>query len=722
MARPALVSVLIALAVFAWTHGPSVAQILRGGLGPAPSKIGDIGLALVRGSDLTGSFLSRRIDELDPGLADLVQLRAALDLAGGDDWAGAHAAIAGAHDTALQAFITWLDYRRDGTQASFVDIADFVARHPDWPQSRTLRRNAEAAIDIVFPGPDTTHLLEYFRRFPPLTGRGAMTYLRTRTVAFGNQGHTGEIRQTWINTDFMARDETHFLAQYGHVLTALDHASRLDRLAWERKTSAARRMYPHVDPGHVALAEARFALANGHGGVDRAIEAVPAALREDPALLYERLRWRRARDLDEGAAEILVAAPAVLERPDLWAAERNIMSRRALEEGNYAGAYELAGGHRLDRGARFAELEFLAGWIGLTYLDLERSALRRFTSLYHRTAMPISRARGAYWAGRAAAASGDDALARRWYEFAGRHPAVFYGQQALIELNRSLPPIDTGWQPGVADQAAFKASELVRIANALHALEEKEYTGVFLLAAGRSAATVPMRRLAARLAAALDQPHIAIAIVKHSIRRTGDVLEAGYPVLPLLHDADKAEPALILAVIRQESTFRRDAVSRAGARGLMQLMPGTAAHVARALGETYERGRLTTDQDYNIRIGVHFLTQLLQRYDGSYALAVAAYNAGPHRVDEWLETIGDPRIDAAGEMTDEMTAEMISAMRAAIDTQMHTDMLDWIESVPFAETRNYIQRVLEAVPVYRQILAASGATDDRHETLTAILQ
>lgn len=648
------------------------------------------------GSIVTGSDPAVRLLALDIRFdgftaADLDRLHQAIIFAGEDNWPAARSAVTSSTEPLFVSFIAWLEYRSDDGDARFSDIQNFLMSHAGWPEENRLRRNAEAAIGLDFPDTDRDEIADYFRRFPPLTATGLIANFENRAASPDLIPAPGEIQTAWIETDFSADDEASFLSQYESSLDQQTHIDRLDRLTWDRRGTAARRMYALVTPSDVALTKARLTLAGGYAGADQAIAAVPETLRENSALLYERLRWRRRNDLDDAAMEILANSPDMLAHPNKWARERRILSRRAYSEGNFEDAYTIAGGHGLDRGASFAELEFLAGWIAMTGLDRSATALTHFTSLYHNTTMPISRARGAFWAGRAAAMGGDTILANWWYGLAAGYPAVFYGQQALLELGRPLPLVATTPEPNRADAMAFDADEMNRLAGALHILGNPGYAAIFARAAGRNAVSPQQRVLAARKAITLGMPHIAVYIGKRSVRATGDVIASGYPVLAPPASSSNAhapELALILSIIRQESSFRTDAVSPAGARGLMQLMPSTANEISTRSGIAYNRALLTSDGDYNMRLGISLLGDLLEKYDGSYALAAAAYNAGGHRVDIWLDRFGDPRPGQAGSSI---------------------DLIDWIESIPFSETRNYVQRVLEAVLVYRQILTASAA-------------
>ncbi|MEE8247968.1 MAG: lytic transglycosylase domain-containing protein, partial [Alphaproteobacteria bacterium] len=356
--------------------------------------------------------------------------------------------------------------------------------------------------------------------------------------------------------------------------------------------------------------------------------------------------------------------------------ERAIQVRRALDEGAVTEAYRLAQEHKQSEGADFAEAEWLAGWIALRFLDEDRVAYGHFARLYDAVRFPISRARGAYWAGRSAESMGESKLARQWYALGAAHPTAFYGQLAALKLGDGPAlALDPDPSPGPEAVEAFNARELVRAVRLLAELGEKERLRPFIMRLNELAETPAEHALVALLAKSAGRADLAVASTKRSVRAGVVLAGAGYPVIGL-PAGGAPEPALLLAVARQESEFNPKAVSNRDARGLMQLLPATAKVVSRQLKLRYDKKKLTEDPWYNARLGSAFLAELIERHDGSYVLALAAYNAGPSRVKRWLKAYGDPR-----------TGEV--------------DALDWIELVPFAETRNYLHRVLEGLQVYR---------------------
>ena len=415
--------------------------------------------------------------------------------------------------------------------------------------------------------------------------------------------------------------------------------------------------------------------------MDRAIANVPSQLRDDPGLRFERLRWRRKQTEDLSAAPFLLEYKGPRPQPELWAREARILARRALAERDYRAAARLAANHTLDRGGGFAESEFLAGWVDLVLLNQPNAAEAHFDTLFNGVGFPISRARGAYWRARAAAARGNAQLAQEWYARAAQHPTTFYGQEAARELGRAIDTFAFSVPFDAEARAAFLDRELVQLVQRLHDLGANKRLRTFLLHLAGLAESAEERLLVAQLAHESDRPREAIRAIKRLSQLDNQVGIAGYPLVNIPGAATTPGPpdALVLAVIRQESGFDPTAISRADARGMMQLLPGTAKRVAQDLALPYRTSRLTSDPQYNIRLGRAYLAQMLERFGGSAPLALAAYNAGPHRVDRWLELFGDPRT-------------------------VQIDMIDWMESIPFAETRNYVQRVTEARRVYEYLL------------------
>jgi soluble lytic murein transglycosylase len=613
--------------------------------------------------------------------ADAKIAQTAFQAAAAGQWAKAELTARESKDPMLLKLVHWLGLVREGVPVPFFGVARFYEENHHWPMQTQLRRRVEESI-----GPDVppAAVIDWFHRHPPGSAIGRIRYAEALIATGAVERGKALIRDAWITGSFPKAQEKAILKRHGKFLSKDDHAQRLDRVLWDGKVEEARRLMWRVDPGHRALAEARLMLRHRQGNVDRLVARVPAELQRDPGLLYERARWRRVKGKYQEAREIFDDPPKDLERADLWWQERAILARRGVREGLVGDAYRLVKAHGLSpaQSAPYADAEWLAGWIALRFLQDPKTALEHFKAMHGAVVYPVSKARGAYWIGRAAEAMSDMREAETWYRAAATQSTVFYGQLAAAKLgshSRLKLPVEP--EPTSGEAQDFKAHELVRAARVLHALGYKDEVRPFVLQVAEVKDTPGWRRMAANLARALQREEVAIQVAKRASRGGVELSDSGYPTmrLPRLPADGKGralpESPLIFAVVRQESAFQVDAVSSAGARGLMQLMPKTASDTARALNISHNPARLS-DPDYNLRLGQAYLRDMIAEFGGSYVLALAAYNAGPKRAREWLKAHGDPR--------------------AGVE-----QAVDWIEMIPFEETRNYVQRVLENLQVYR---------------------
>ncbi|MQA66437.1 MAG: transglycosylase SLT domain-containing protein [Alphaproteobacteria bacterium] len=594
------------------------------------------------------------------------------------DWAKARALAAQTDEPVLSDLISWVRFTTRGEYMAFDEVTAFIEAHPDWPQMRDLRENAEEALNERVPD---ARVLAWFEKHPPITPKGAM-YVTEALMRTGETARAEDlVRRTWVEENFSAPMERTFYGRYSRLLRATDHERRIDRLLWDGRGWEARRLLRRIKSGYNAVAVARMRLRAYAGGVDWALRRVPDELSKDPGLVYERLRWRRRKGRDNEAIELLKDLPAVLPRPALVWYEQGILARRALREGKADLAYRLASDHRQQEGESFADAEFLAGFIALRHLNKPDVALAHFTRLFDGVNYPVSRARGAYWAGRSARELGDKPLAALWFELGTAHFTTFYGQLAAIELDNGRAvarPIPEA--PAVAETAAdtFARRDVVRAAQVVAQSPERDHFKSFVRHLVRLARTPEEHALASSIAIAAGRSDVAVWAAKDSLKEGVHLIDTGWPREPLPENRRGLEIGIVLALMRQESAFNPDAVSWAGARGLMQLMPATARKVAKGLGLPFSRERLLNDPAYNMAIGSTYFSQVLEEFSGSYALALAAYNAGPSRARRWLKDLGDFR---RGEI----------------------DAVDWIEMIPFDETRDYVQRVIENVQVYRAL-------------------
>ncbi len=611
--------------------------------------------------------------------ADQTIYREAFQAVRSGDWALAGQRADRGHERLLAKVLWWLNLRRNSSGASFADVTDFIAANPDWPGQMALRQHAEEAM----AGVSDRSLGQWFDRFAPVTPAGKFKQADIWIAQGREQEGVARIREVWIKSDFTAFEEKSVLQRYHHVLRAEDHWARLDRLLWDGEVEAARRMMARVDPDHRALADARLRVAAMEPGVERLMARLPPALQNDPGLLFERMRWRTRKEHYDDAIALLDQPPRDLVRPLAWAGERQILARHALAVGDISVAYRLAAHHGLTSGQTFAELEFLAGWVALRFLREPNVAYNHFVRLYDEVKLPVSVARGAYWAARAAEAMGYHQLAGAWYGTAAAQVTTYYGQLAATALGEpNIVHSVTEPKPTAAETAAFDKRELVQVMRALAQVGANDYIGPFARRVSQLAQVPADHVLLAHLVIKLDRPDIAIAVAKKASYAGVTLLDEGYPLTPL-PPGGGAERPLVLAMTRQESAFDHGAVSSAGARGMMQLMPATASHIAKTLHMPFSESRLLTDSHYNIILGRQYLDGLLGDFSGSYVLAIATYNAGPSRVRQWIRDYGDPRAK-------------------------NTDVVDWVESIPVGETRNYVQRVLENLQIYRLRLGGRG--------------
>lgn len=599
-----------------------------------------------------------------------------------DRWKEARRLADMAKEPLLGKVIQWLDLGRPGPGRSFDEMTRFLKANPEWPLRETLTAQAERTMPETYP---TAAVLGWFGAHDPLTAQGSIKLLgalradrqfeRARKVAI----------LAWTTEDFSLDQENTFLLRFGDMITMADHVVRLDRLLWEDKRDQAVRMLKRVNSGHAALASARMRLRDQRITPDAATGLVPLALRDDAGLIYEMARVWRKKGQIERALALLDPPPANVSRPDLMWEELYRAARELLANGDVSAAYRLAAAHNADTGDAFVEGEWFAGWVALRYLNEPDVARKHFTNLYSGAKSVISKTRAAYWNGRAAEAKGDMAAATDWYRNAAKNVSIYYGQLAAARLTDPKHLVlDSGIRPSAGEKTAFAKHEMVKIVRLLSKVGQEERVRPFIMSMTARATKATDYALLASLAKSVKRDDLAIAVAKDARQKGYELAEYLFPTIKL--PAGKMpEPALVLAIIKQESAFDAKISSPAGALGLMQLMPTTARPLAKELGiKKLQEKKLINDPGLNVRLGRLYLDKLISRFNGSYIMAVAAYNAGPSRVRDWVILYGDPRLP-------------------------ETDAIDWVENIPFNETRNYVQRVMENLQIYRSRLSEGGS-------------
>jgi len=608
----------------------------------------------------------------------------AFDAADRGDWVGARALAAQGHDAIAARLLQWRYVLDKNSGAAFADIDGFLKNNSDWPLRDTLLVRAEAALDPATTSPAA--IIAWFGDRIPLTGLG-MIRLGDAMIAVGNSDAGRRlIQRGWIAGDFQPDQELAIVRQDGGTLTPDTDRARLSSLITRDDIAAARRELSRVDDDTQKLGEARLALRTNRDAGEKLAARLAPSLASDPELLFDRARAAQ-RAGDNIAAATLLERDALRDypatHPARWWSEASVVARELVQAGDYRRAYGLVSESGLTSGFEFSEAEFLAGWIALRHLKAPTVALEHFKKLETGVSRPISLARARYWKGRCYEASGDPASAVEQYKLAAQAPESFYGQIALarIEASPILHVNDTSVDAAPVQQD-FEKDELVRAMRVLADLGQVNVLRIFALREQELHADPEHAKILAQTLVDLGFREIAVRVAKNASYAGTTMLQFTHPViaLPPYPGSPTPDPAYILGLIRQETEFDPDAVSHSGARGLMQLMPASARADANRAGLAWRPNDLTADPNYNIQLGMAEFQGYVADWNGSLVLAIASYNAGRNNVRKWVASNGDPRLATS-------------------------DPIDWIESIPFGETRNYVQRVLENAQIYRNRLS-----------------
>ncbi|MBT9384073.1 transglycosylase SLT domain-containing protein [Pseudooceanicola sp. CBS1P-1] len=570
------------------------------------------------------------------------------------------------------ALITWRKLRTgEGTPE---EVLAFLAAHPDWPGLDLLRKRSEAG----FAGATSDQIAAFFKGQAPTSGFGALIWSEILEERGQKDQARAVVQQAWRSL-VMSEGEQAALREAWPDATAEVDAERLSMLFWAGARDQIADLLPLVTPPLRDLGLARELARAGSDEAPGAIAALPKAQRDDPAIAYGLFRALMDQGQIPAARALLLnqsQSAAGLGNPQAWAGQRRYWARTDFQDGDYADAYAMASDSGLSGGADFADLEWLAGFIALRNMKQPASALSHFEQLRDGVGSPISLGRAWYWIGRAQEALGNDAAARAAYGEGAQYQTTYYG---LLAAGRAGLPFDAslaGADP-LPDWHVprIEGSDLLQAALLLEGAGRTGTSDMFLMQMAEGLDEDGLKRLAGFLEARGDA-HLLIRLGKGAADRGIILPQAYYALHPLRDMTLPVAPELALSIARRESEFNATAASPVGARGLMQLMPGTADKVARDLGIDHDTAMLTADWRHNATLGAAYLAELGLRFDGNVMMVAAAYNAGPDRVDDWIATYGDPR-------------------------QPGVDPVDWAEEIPYRETRNYVQRVAESLPVYR---------------------
>lgn len=577
--------------------------------------------------------------------------------------------------------LDWAIALHGGDLVPSSEIARAAANLPGWPGMAAFRINSERALYRENPAPQV--VVAAFGGTQPQTVEGAILLARSHVMLGNREAARTVLSPLWRTKKLEAKEEAAIIREFGKIIPKSVHRYRMERMLYSERVNSALRVASLADAE--ALATAWGAVLRGEKNAGKLLNAVPKAQR-GAGFIFAHSRYLRRNEKFAEAAAVMLKAPRdreALVDADAWWVERRVLSRELLDIGDTRTAYRIAAAHAAESPTNAADAEFHAGWYALRGLNDPDTAAKHFARIAEVANGPISLSRAYYWLGRAAEAGGPG-KASAYYERAARYGTAFYGQLAAQRLGRNT--INAAYpQPTAADRQNFASREAVRAISRLEQAGFARYADTLYRDLAEQLESPGELALLAVTAERRGDHYLALKVGKIAASRGLDIGALSHPIgaIPGSANISGSGKALAYAIARQESEFNVGAVSGAGARGLLQLMPDTAKDIARKGGLPFSQARLTTDAGYNATLGAAFLGEQLGRFDGSYVLTFAGYNAGPTRARQWVERYGDPR-----------------------GKDINT-VVDWIERIPFTETRSYVQRVMENYQVYKMRLSGS---------------
>lgn len=613
--------------------------------------------------------------------SDVDAVKHALELVRRHQSDEATAIEAGIHDPVARKVVEWAILRSDDTKASFDRQMAFVSANPSWPSIVMLRHRAEDLLWSERRSPAT--IRAFFAGAQPTTSRGKFAVARALLAEGDRANAQYYVRLAWDN-DPLSRDlETEVLEQFHDLLTRADHKARMDARLANDDIEGGMRAAQRLGGQEPDIVRARAAVVAKAPNAGELLEAVPADLREDPAYLFSVIQWLRRNDRVAEAARVMLSLPregARLHNLDEWWVERRLLARKLLDLGEFQTAYRVARDAVPPSRENYrGEQQFTAGWIALRFLNDPATAQKHFARIADGISNPITLARAQYWQGRAAEAAGRNNDARAHYEAAAGYPTAYYGQIARGRLGMGEIALRRLPEPDAPDRTAVRSLELVRAIEFLYSAGARELVVPAVADVAERIEDVRSLAALAELTASHQDARATLLIGKAVLGRGYAFDYYAFPTIGIPQYGmigPGIDRSVAYSIVRQESEFDQRCVSTAHAYGLMQVTPEAGRYVAKKFRISYDLHRLSTDPVYNMQMGSAELGDLIQDYRGSYILSFAAYNAGRGRVHEWIERYGDPR-------------------------DPNVDPIDWVERIPFSETRNYVERVMENMQVYR---------------------
>jgi len=611
--------------------------------------------------------------------ADVALVKQALELVHRGRTSDATALEKTISDPLARKLVEWTILRSDENDAGFDRLAGFNAENPSWPSAVTIRKRAESALWDEKRSAETVR--RFFASSKPTTGKGKFALARALLAQGDTPAATQLVRQAWREDTCSAAVERAVTETFGEMLTRADYKARMDRRFYDDDPDAGMRMAQLLGGADLLIGRARKAVVEKASNARALLDAVPESARGDAGYLFHKAQWLRREDKPIEAARLLQAAPRSASQQhnlDEWWIERRLVARKLLDLGEEQAAYVVARDALPPPKENLrAEHEFTAGWIALRFAGNPKAAYQHFARIGEGITNPITLARGEYWQGRAAEAAGNQSTARAHYQAAAHYPTAYYGQLARARLG--LGELALRHPPELANRSALMNLEVVRAVQLLYAADARDLVVPFVSDLADKAADTGALVVVAEIARKNDDARAMLLIGKAALNRGYAFDVYAFPTngIPQFRMVGPAvDKSVVYAIARQESAFNPHAVSSAKALGLMQVLPGTGKQIAKKFGFAFDRNRMLSDAAYNAQMGAAELGDVLESYRGSYILSFVAYNAGRGRVKQWIEKYGDPR-------------------------DPNVDPIDWVERIPFSETRNYVQRVLENMQVYR---------------------
>jgi soluble lytic murein transglycosylase len=637
-----------------------------------------------------------------PLSGDLAAIRDAMALARRGK-TGEATEIKGIADPAGQKLVEWFILRHGETSTSFSRYAAFISANPDWPSIALLRKRAEAALwqdrssDPAKDGPQ----IHAFTANEPTTAKGKFAVARVLLAEGDRDGAARLARDAWRADEFSEATETDAYQIFAGLLTGDDHRARMDKRIGAKDFAAARRAAQRLGTNELAIVKACSAVRGKDDKAKDALDDVATEARQDLGYTLCRIQWLVAQnEIDEAAQATIAAAPATmaLQDTDQWWRERRPLARKLLDQGKYRTAYDVIRPAALPASETYrADYHFMCGWIALRYLDNPAVARSHFAAIDDGSANPIVLARANYWRGRVAEALGEKVEMEASYAAAARHPTAYYGQLARAKLGIGMGELRL---PAIAAESTAVADERVRAAEMLYEIGERDVVLYFAADLAEQSSDTGVLRALGELTLRRNDARSMLQLGKGALARGLGLDHYAFPTIgiprhsPIAPDIGRT---MTYSVARTESAFDQKDKSSASAVGLMQVTPEAGRDTAKRFGVSYDWDKLVSDPVYNTQMGAAELSALVSEYKGSEIMIFAGYNAGRGRVRDWVKAYGDPR-------------------------DPNVDPVDWVERIPFSETRNYVQRVMENMQVYRMRFETNAVVAARTDPRILVLE